>query len=191
MSYVLNAVSLLIELAFDAVITLLVVRFLAEACRADFNNPLSQFVYRYTNPILAPVRRVIPNWRRINLAALLLAWLVMVIKRLVLFLVLSVLPHALGLVVLAFAELLDFMLVFYLVLIFAWSLMSMISVDRRQPALRLVATIVEPLLRPLRGKLTMGSIDFSPTLVMVGLLLARILVAAPLLDLGTKLALTG
>lgn len=191
MSYLLNAISLLIELAFDAVITLLVVRFLAEACRADFNNPLSQFVYRYTNPVLAPVRRFIPNWRRINLAVLLLAWLVMLLKRLVLFLVIGIVPHALGLVVLAFAELLDFMLMFYLVLIFAWSLMNMLSVDRRQPVLRLAGTIVEPLLRPLRGKLTMGSIDFSPTVVMVGLLLARMLVAAPLLDLGSRLALTG
>lgn len=191
MSYLLNAVSLLIELAFDAAITLLVVRILAEACRADFNNPLSQFVYRYTNPLLGPVRRIIPNWRRINLAALLLAWLLMLLKRLVLFLVMGVLPHAAGLLLLAFAELLDFLLLFYLVLIFAWSLMSMLSVDRRQPVLRLAGAIVEPLLRPLRGKLTMGSIDFSPTVVMVGLLLARMLVAAPLLDLGTRLALTG
>ena len=191
MTYLLNAISLLIEIAFDAVITLLVVRLLAEACRADFNNPLSQFVYRYTNPVLAPVRRLIPNWRRINLAVLLLAWFVMLLKRLVLFLVVGVLPHALGLVLLAFAELLDFMLVFYLVLIFAWSLMSMLSVDRRQPVLRLAGSLVEPLLRPLRGKLTMGSVDFSPTVVMIGLLLARMLLAAPLLDLGTRLALTG
>jgi YggT family protein len=190
-SYVLNAVSLLIELAFDAVITLLVVRLVAEACRADFNNPLSQFVYRYTNPVLAPVRRIIPNWRRINLAALLLAWLVMVLKRLVLFLIIGVVPHAVGLVVLAFAELLDFMLMFYLILIFAWSLMSMLSVDPRQPVLRLAGSIVDPLLRPLRGKMTVGSIDFSPTVVIVGLLLARMLVAAPLLDFGTRLALTG
>jgi YggT family protein len=82
--YLLNALSLLIELAFDAVATLLVLRLLAEASRADFNNPLSQFVYRYTNPVLAPIRRVLPNWRRINLAALLLAWLTMLLKRLLL-----------------------------------------------------------------------------------------------------------
>ena len=74
-------------------------------------------------------------------------------------------------------------------LIFAWSLMSMLAVDRRQPMLRLADAIVEPLLRPLRGKLTAGTIDFSPTVVMVGLLLARLLIAAPLLDLGTRLAL--
>ena len=63
MSYLLNALGLLIELAFNAAVTLLLLRVLAEACRADFHNPLSQFVYRYTNPVLAPVRRVIPNWR--------------------------------------------------------------------------------------------------------------------------------
>ena len=39
MIYLLNALSLLIELAFDAVATLLVLRLLAEASRADFNNP--------------------------------------------------------------------------------------------------------------------------------------------------------
>ena len=191
MIYLLNALSLLIQIAFDAVAMLFVLRLAAEACRADFHNPLSQFVYRYTNPVLAPVRRVIPNWRRINLAALLLAWLVMLLKRLVLFLVIGIMPHALGLVVLAFAELLDFLLLFYLVLIFAWSLMSMLSVDQRQPVLRLAGAIVEPLLRPLRGKLTAGNIDFSPTVVMIVLLLARMLIAAPLLDLGTRLALTG
>ena len=191
MTYLLNALSLLIELAFDAVATLLVLRLLAEASRADFNNPLSQFVYRYTNPVLAPIRRVLPNWRRINLAALLLAWLTMLLKRLLLFAVLGITPHFAGLPVLALAELLDFVLLFYIVLIFGWSLLSMFAVDRRQPLLRLAAAIVAPLLRPLHGKLIAGQIDFAPMAVMIVLLLARVLLAKPLMDLGTWLALGG
>ncbi|MCW8808583.1 MAG: YggT family protein [Rhodanobacter sp.] len=191
MSYLLNALSMLVELAFDAALTLLLLRLLAEACRADFNNPLSQFIYRYTNPVLAPLRRVLPNWRRINLAAVLLAWLAMVLKRLLLFTLLGVMPHVAGLLVLALAELVDFVLVFYLVLIFGWSLLSMFAVDRRQPLLRLAGSIVEPLLRPLHGKLVAGNIDFAPMAVMLGLLLARLLVAAPLLDLGMRLSLAG
>jgi YggT family protein len=190
-TYLLNALSLLIELAFDAVATLLVLRLLAEASRADFNNPLSQFVYRYTNPVLAPIRRVLPNWRRINLAALLLAWLTMLLKRLLLFAVLGITPHFAGLPVLALAELLDFVLLFYIVLIFGWSLLSMFAVDRRQPLLRLAAAIVAPLLRPLHGKLIAGQIDFAPMAVMIVLLLARVLLAKPLMDLGTWLALGG
>jgi YggT family protein len=178
----------LLDLAFDAVVTLLLLRVAAEACRADFHNPLSQFVYRYTNPVLAPIRRVLPNWRRINLAALLLAWLAMLVKRLLLFALLGVMPHPFGLTVLALAELLDFVLLFYLVLIFGWSLLSMFSVDRRQPLLQLAGSIVAPLLRPLHGKLIAGQIDFAPMAVMIVLLLARLLIAAPLIDLGARLA---
>ncbi len=191
MIYLQNALALLIGLAFDALATLLLLRLLAEACRADFHNPLSQFVYRTTNPVLAPLRRVLPNWRRINLAALLLAWLVMLLKRLLLFALVGVMPHPLGLLLLALAELLDFLLVFYLVLIFGWSLLSMFAVDRRQPLLRLAGNLVEPLLRPLHGRLIAGQIDFAPMAVMIALLLARLLIAAPLLDLGTRLALGG
>ena len=187
----MNALSMLIELAFEAVVTLLLLRVAAEACRADFNNPLSQFIYRYTNPVLAPIRRVLPNWRRINLAGLLLAWLAMLLKRLLLFALIGVMPHPVGLLLLALAELLDFALLFYIVLLFGWSLLSMFAVDRRQPVLRLAGVIVEPVLRPLRGKLIAGNIDFAPMVVMIVLLLARLLVAAPLLDFGAQLAMVG
>lgn len=188
MSYLINALSLLIELAFDLLVTLLLLRVLAEACRADFNNPLSQFLYRSTNPVLVRMRRVIPNWRRINIAALLLAWLAMLIKRVILFGLVGVFPHPLGLLVLGLADLIDFALLLYIILIFGWSLLSMFSRDPRQPALRLLGAIVDPLLRPLRGRLTLGQIDFSPMVVLIGLMLARILIAAPLLDLGMRLS---
>lgn len=191
MSYLINALSLLIELAFDLVVTLLLLRVLAEACRADFNNPLSQFIYRSTNPVLVRLRRVIPNWRRINIAALLLAWLAMLIKRVILFGLVGVFPHPLGLLVLSLADLIDFALLLYIILIFGWSLMSMFSRDPSQPALRLLGSMVDPLMRPLRGRLTLGQIDFSPMVVLIGLMLARILIAAPLLDLGMRLSVLG
>jgi YggT family protein len=190
-SYLLNALILLIELAFDAVATLFIVRLLAEASRAEFNNPLSQFIYRATNPILAPIRRVLRNWRRINLAALLLAWLAMLLKRLLLLALVGLLPRPAGLLVWSIADLLDFVLMFYVVLLFGWSLLSMLSVDRRQPLLRLAGAIVEPLLKPLRGKLVFGQLDFAPMVVMLVLLLARILIVAPLFDLGARWAQGG
>jgi YggT family protein len=190
-SYLLNALSMLIGLAFDAIIVLLLLRTAAEACRADFHNPLSQFVYRYTNPVLAPIRRVLPNWRRINLAALLLAWLAMLLKRLLLFALLGVMAQLPGLLVLSLAELLDFALLFYLVLSFGWSLLSMFAADQRHPLLRLTSALVTPLMRPLHGKLIAGQIDFAPMAVMIVLLLARLLIAAPLIDLGARLAMGG
>ena len=189
MSYLINAVAMLIDLALNAAAALLILRVLAEACRADFHNPVSQFVYRTTNPVLAPLRRIIPNWRRINLAALLLAWAVMVLKSLLLFALRGTLPSLLGLLVLSLAQLLEFVLMFYLILVFGWSLLTMFAADQRNPLLRLAGTLVEPLLRPLRGKMVIGSIDFSPTVVLIALWLASQLIAAPLMDLGARLAM--
>ena len=189
MSYLVNALSFLVELAFGAAASLFVLRLLAEASRADFHNPLSQFIYRTTNPVLAPLRRLLPNWRRINIAALLVIWLLMLIKRIVLFALLGMFPHVLGLLVLSIADTLDFIAMFYVVLIFIWSLMSLFQVDSYHPVYRLSGALVQPLLRPLRGKLTAGGLDFAPWAVMIVLILARLLLVSPLTDLGARLAL--
>ncbi|WP_109124593.1 YggT family protein [Dyella sp. C11] len=189
MSYLVNALSFLVDLAFGAAAALFVLRLLAEASRADFHNPLSQFIYRTTNPVLAPIRRALPNWRRINIAALLLVWLLMLLKRVVLFALLGLFPHVLGLLVLSIADTLDFIAMFYVVLIFIWSLMSLFQVDTYHPVYRLAGGLVDPLLRPLRGKLTAGGLDFAPWAVMIVLILARLLLVSPLTDLGARLAL--
>ncbi|MBU6249426.1 MAG: YggT family protein, partial [Xanthomonadaceae bacterium] len=161
MTYLLQALSVILQLAFSLVATLFVLRLLAEASRVDFRNPLSQFLYKATNPVLAPVRRVIPNWRRINLAAILVAWLAMVIEQAALFALHGDALHPAGLLLLGAANLINFVLLFYLVLVFGWSLLSMLQVDPYQPLVRVAGAIVDPLLRPLRGKLTAGMLDFS------------------------------
>ena len=164
---------------------------MAEACRADFHNPLSQLIYRYTNVVLAPLRRIVPNWRRINVAGLVLAWIALMLKRLLLFALIGLMPHPLGLLVLGLADLLDFVLLVYIVLIFGWSLLSMFASDRHQPLWQLADRLVAPVMRPLRGKLVAGSIDFAPMVILIALFLARMLLAAPLLDFGTRLAIGG
>lgn len=188
MSYLFNALGFLLGLACDFVVVLLLTRVIAEACRADFHNPLSQLIYRWTNPVLAPLRRVLPNWRRINLAALVLALLALALKRLLLFGLLGILPGLSGMLVLAVADLLDFLFLFYIVLVFGWALLGMFGTDPRQPLIRLLEDMVAPLMRPLRGRMTAGSLDFSPLVVLIALFLARMLITAPLLDLGTRLA---
>lgn len=189
MSYLVNALSFLVDLAFSAASVLFVLRLLAEASRADFHNPLSQFIYRSTNPILAPVRRILPNWRRINIAALLMVWLLMLVKNIVLFALQNRFPHIAGLLLLSVAQTLDFIAMFYVVLIFLWSLMSLFQVETHHPVYRLASSLVEPLLRPLRGKLTAGGLDFAPWVVMIVLILARMLLVSPLADFGARLAL--
>lgn len=189
-TYFANAGQLLVSFLFDAIVAVLLLRLLAEAWRADFRNPLSQFLYRYTNIVVVPVRRVVPNWGRVNLAALLLAYAAMLLKLLLGLLLAGALQSGSGLFVLALAELLDFFLMLYVVLVFAWALASMLGADSSHPLLRLLDAIVEPSLRPLRHRLpTLGGLDFSPVVAILILLLARILLAQPLLDLGMRMTL--
>jgi YggT family protein len=186
-NYLTNAGGLLLNVLFGALVTLFVLRLLAEANRADFNNPICQFLYGFTNPVVAPLRKVLPSVRRINLAALVVALVVECVK-VVLVLLLAGLPLGpLGILVMGIAELLDFLLLTWIVVVFVWSLLSMLSTDRYHPVARFVTALAEPLVRPLRGRMTLGGLDFSPTVVLIGLFLARILVAQPLQDLGTRL----
>ncbi|WP_233841223.1 YggT family protein [Dyella sp. 2HG41-7] len=191
MEYLLKALAMVIQVVFGAVATLFLFRLLAEANRADFQNPLSQFVYRYTNPVLAPMRRVLPNWRRFNFAALLVLWFTLMLERVLIYALFGLDPSWSGVLVLSIADVIDFVLLFYIVVIFGWSLLSMFSADPYHPLIRLAGTIVQPVLRPLRGKLVVGNIDFSPTVVVIVLLLARMLLVAPLLDFGNELARMG
>jgi YggT family protein len=89
----------------------------------------------------------------------------------------------------AFADLLDFVLVLVIGIVFVRVLLSFISVERANPVVPLVYQITEPLLRPLRSKLpALGGFDFSPLVVTLAILLARVLIVAPLLDVGMHLA---
>ena len=190
MTYFANAGQLLLSFVFGALIALFVLRLLAEAGRVDFRNPFSQMLYRYSNPVLAPLRRALPNWRRINLAALLVAWLLEMLEVLLGFALYGLMPAPGGWLLLGVAGLLNVLVWTWIVLIFVWSLGSLLGGDAGHPLLRFVAQLVQPLMRPLQRRLpSLGGLDFSPTIAILALLLARILVVQPLLDLGNHLAL--
>ncbi len=190
MTYLARALAILIEFAFSAAVALFVLRLLAEAVRADFYNPICQFLYRTTNPVLTPLKRVIPNWRRISLAALLIAWLLEIIKNVLLYTLLGLWTSVTGALLLGFADLLDFLAVLYLIMLFAWALLSWVSVDARHPLVPLLGKLVDPVLRPLRRLLPApGGLDLSPLVAIVVILVLRVLVVAPLLDLGHRIAL--
>ncbi|SEM26735.1 YggT family protein [Luteibacter sp. UNCMF331Sha3.1] len=191
MNYLTNAGVLILQFAFGALVTLFVLRLLAEAWRADFNNPICQFLYRFTNPAVRPLRKVLRNIRRVNTAALVIILLLECLKVVLIVALAGVAPDVLGVIVAAVAETVDFFLLTWIVLVFVWSLLSMLSTDRYHPVARFVSSLAEPLVRPLRGRMTLGGLDFSPTVVLLGLFLLRILVAQPLSDWGTRLLMGG
>ena len=70
----------LINTLFDIYLMIVLLRIWLQWARADFYNPLSQFIVKATHPILAPMRRVIPSLGSLDLAAVVLALLVALLK---------------------------------------------------------------------------------------------------------------
>ena len=189
MGYFANAGQILINFAFGAVIALLVLRVLLQLAHANFYNPVCQFLYKATNPVLMPLRKVIPAWRNVDVAAIVLAWLLTALKLWLMYSLAGQDLGLLGMAVMALADLIDFVLMLYFGLILGQVLLSFITVERSNPIVPLIYQLTEPLLRPIRKRLpAVGGLDFSPMVAWLLIMLARVLIAAPLLDLGMRLA---
>ena len=188
MSYLANAGVILVEVIFGLAVSLFVVRVLLQLVRANFYNPVCQFFYKATNPVLMPLRRVLPPWRGFDLAGTLVAFLLECLKVLLLFALVARVPGIGGILLLGFAELLGFVLMLYFWLILVRVILSFVGQQGHHPMLPLIAQLTEPVLRPVRRVLPdLGGFDLSPLVVTLAIFLARALVVAPLTDLAVTL----
>jgi YggT family protein len=189
MGYFANAGQIVIQFVFGALISLIVLRVLLQWVRANFYNPICQFLYKATNPVLMPLRKVIPAWRNLDIAGIVLAWVVTAVKLVLLAATLGQTLGVAGLAVLAVADLVDFVLLLYFVLILARVVISLVNADTYHPIVPLVVQLTEPLLKPIRRRLpNIAGLDFSPMVLLLVFMLARVLIAKPLFDLGLGLA---
>jgi YggT family protein len=187
-SYFANAGAILVEVLFGLAVTLFVVRVLLQMVRANFYNPVCQFFYKATNPVLVPLRKALPPWRGFDLAGTLVAYLLECLKVVLLFALAGHLPGVGGILLLGLAELVGFVLMLFFWLILIRVVLSFAGQGGYHPMVPLIAQLTEPLLKPIRRRLPdLGGFDLSPMLVMLAIFLARALVVAPLLDLGSTM----
>ncbi|MFL1466532.1 YggT family protein [Marinobacter sp. DUT-3] len=151
--------------------TIVLLRFLLQLARADFYNPISQFVVKATNPLLRPLRRVIPGWGGIDGAALVLAIVIQAIAFLLILVTLNGgMPsiNPLTLLVWAALNVLDLVVKIYFWSVIAVVVVSWIAPGSHHPAIQLVAQITEPVMRPVRNVIpSMGGLDLSPIVVFL------------------------
>ncbi|MDX1800777.1 MAG: YggT family protein [Marinobacter sp.] len=152
-------------------LTIVLMRFLLQLARADFYNPISQFVVKATNPPLRPLRKVIPGLGALDGASLVLAVLV---QMLAFFLILMALSNGIPAInpitLLAWSVITVLGLI---VKIYFWSVIAIVVVSwiapgSHHPAIQLVAQITEPVMRPVRNVIpAMGGLDLSPIVVFL------------------------
>lgn len=175
---------LLLRMLFDLVIIFLLMRFSLQLARADFYNPVSQSIVRVTNPVLAPLRRIIPPIAGQDSAALVLAYVLALVFMLVAYSVTKGIPNILLLLPLALLHLLEIMLdmLFWGVIIHA--ILSWFPNAQGAPAARVLDQLITPLLAPIRRMIpNLGGIDLSPIALLLLLQVLTISVIPILVNL--------
>jgi YggT family protein len=155
-----------------------ILRFLFQLARADFYNPISQGIVKVTNPLLKPLRRVIPGLLGFDIAALVLAILVKAATLFVLFLLAGQTISPLLYLIWPPIYVLVTILNIYFLMIFASIITSFVAQGSYHPAIILINQIAEPILAPCRRLLPpMGGLDFSPMIALAALTVVRILLS--------------
>jgi YggT family protein len=159
----------LVQTALSLYLLVMLLRFLFHFSRADFYNPISQFVVRATNPLVRPTRRLFPAFGRFDSASLVLAVVLQALG-----IVTLLLLHGVGLVgptlILAWSVIgvLGLLVNIYFFALLAMIIISWVAPTSRHPALLLLWQITEPVMAPVRRILPpMGGLDFSPILVFI------------------------
>lgn len=184
--YLTNPIEFIITTLFQLYIMVVMLRFLLQWVRADFYNPVSQFVVRVTNPLLKPLRRVIPGWGGLDIAAVtLMIGLQLLSLLLVLLLRGQGIPVA-TLLLWSVAELVSLAFNVFIFAIIIQVILSWVNPGHYNPVSSLLHSLTEPLLRPARRMLPpISGIDLSPLLVLLALQVLKMLVIPPLMHLAS------
>lgn len=187
-SYFSDAGLFLIDTVLGIYILLVLLRFLLQLTRADFYNPISQFIVRATNPPLVRLRKFIPGLWGVDLSALLLLLGMEVIRLTLTATILGRSPQFAGIVVLSIGELAKLAVYVVIFSIFVRALLSWFSGGLQHPMTRLLASFTDPVLHPARKIIpATGGIDLSPLIVFIVMILVLKLLVQPILDLGRAL----
>lgn len=185
MPYFTNAGVFLIQTLFGFYILAVMLRFLLQWIRADFYNPIVQALVKITNPPLIRLRRVIPGFLGIDMAAVVLMIALQLIETTLVLWFSGVPLQFGGILVLSVASLLSLLIYVYIFSILIAAIISWVNPDPYSPVVQLLRQLTEPALRPARQLLPpMGGLDLSPLIVLMVLYMGIFLLVHPLMDLG-------
>ncbi len=184
----------LVQTTFGLYAALVLLRLLFQAMDVDFRNPLSQFVYKATQPVLKPLRRLLPMRPRIEPALVVLLLLVQLLEVYALSVLRGYLPGLIGALLMAVAQSLSLLTLTLSALLIVRAIVSWVVAagGGYNPMLHLLDQLTEPLLAPLRRIIPpLGGMDFSVLLALVAVQLVSILLVQPFILLAARIMVQG
>lgn len=166
----------LFSILFDLYISVILLRFFLQYFKADYYNPLSQLVIKVTDPLVKPLRKIIPGFAGLDISTLVLAWIIALLKLVVITSISGQLA-AVGLGKLAIFSLfavINSAIGLYVFLIFARIILSFIAPAGHNPMIAALNQLTEPLLGGIRRHLpATNGFDLSPLILLLALYFIR------------------
>jgi YggT family protein len=177
-----DALRFLLNVAFGLLVYTALLRFIMQAMRAPFRNPVGQAVTVLTDWAVKPLRRILPGYRGYDWASLVVAWLLQVAWLAALMALTASMDAMLSgttagfVAAFALIELFKAALWIVIVAVFAQALLSWVAPDG--PLAGVLNALTFPLLTPIRRIIPPlgGVLDLSPLIVIV---LAQLVLMLP------------
>ena len=192
----LGALEFILGTVLDLYAMIVALRFIMQTVRADYYNPLAQFVVTATDPLVKPMRRIVPAIGRYDTSSLLLCYGVLLLKLLIFrLLALGPVPaigsaldaSALPAIYLLIVPAIDLVYLLFNIFIFAiviQAILSWLPNAGNSPIHSLLHSITAPVLDPIRRFVPpMGGLDLSALVGIIGLYALRIFVVGTLTSL--------
>lgn len=164
-----SALIFIVQTLLSLVLFVFMMRVLLQLARADFRNPLAQAVVKITNPLIMPLRRVLPPIGKIDTSSIVAVVIVASAEVfIVAFLSSLYVPDPLIWIRLIVLKIVHTVLTVYLYAILIYALLGMIAPGGYSPAQSLLAALCEPVLRPFRRIIPpIAGLDFSPLWALI------------------------
>jgi YggT family protein len=166
-----SALTFLTSALLDLYVIAFVLRLVMAWMRADFRNPLAQFIVKVTNPLVIPARRFIPSIGGVDTATLVVLLAVQSLSTAIVVQLACVGGADIGqIVVYGLFRLAHLVLNLYFWLILVYVLASWIGQGGYNPAIAILASLVDPLLAPIRRLIpTIAGFDLSPIVAFLAI----------------------
>ena len=167
----MTALIFIVDTLLSLALFVVLARLLLQWARADFRNPIAQAIVRLTNPLILPLRRILPPIGKIDTASVVAVVLVAIIKVGIMFALRGFGTPGIELWLEAIAvELVQALLRTYFYAILLYALLSLIAPGGYSPLQSVLASVCEPVLRPFRRLIpAIAGIDLSPLWAVIAI----------------------
>ena len=182
-----NGLVFLIQVIFGIYTLILLLRILFYKLRADYYNPLIQFLLKATNLFVNPLSKIIPRGGGYDFPSLLLLLVVKILELYCFLLLAGIGGNFIGVLLWAIVSLVKLLLNVYFFAIIIQAVLSWFNTGH-SPITPLINLLVEPIMRPVRRLIPpLGGVDISPLPVLIVIQLVNIILLAPLVGVAIQL----